>query len=110
MKSSHFISIFFLLNFCFTQVIDDRCASEFETILESKCRGIGSCSYNLQSCIPISSCSGNTQEDCEKRDCCFDKSTTNSEIPWCYNGTVISTILTTLYCSILELKPLLSKI
>ena len=66
MKSSYFISIFCLLNFCFTQVIEDRCASEFETILESKCRGIGSCSYNLQSCIPISSCSGNTQEDCEK--------------------------------------------
>ena len=36
---------------------------------------------------------GNTQisqEDCEKRDCCFDSNTASSDIPWCYNGTMIN--------------------
>lgn len=63
MKTTSLFLIFCLINYSLTQATQitvDQCAADFEEIIQTKCQGLGSCSFNPDddSCIPISSCSG----------------------------------------------------
>jgi hypothetical protein len=67
MKTESFILLFCLLSICFTQDSENQCETQFLSILETKCLGLGSsCAFNTanKKCLPISSCSGKSEDDC----------------------------------------------
>ena len=68
MKTESFILLFCLLSICFTQDSEYQCETQFLSILQTKCRGLGSCTLNTENlnCLPTSSCSGKSSDDCPK--------------------------------------------
>jgi len=68
MKTESFILLFCLLSICFTQDSENQCETQFLSILQTKCRGLGSCTLNTEklNCLPTSSCSGKSSDDCPK--------------------------------------------
>ena len=68
MKTESFILLFCLLNICFTQDSENQCETQFRSILQNKCLGLGSCTFNTanKKCLPISSCSGKSIDNCAK--------------------------------------------
>lgn len=72
MKTESFILLFCLLSICFTQDSENQCETQFRSILQNKCQslglGSGSCTFNTanKKCLPISSCSGKSSDNCAK--------------------------------------------
>lgn len=88
MKTESFILLFCLLSICFTQDSENQCETQFRSILETKCLGLGSsCAFNTanKKCLPISSCSGKSETDCpntipsdyHKKKCEYDRGTSS---------------------------------
>jgi len=90
MKTENFILLFCLLSICFTQDSENQCETQFLSILETKCLGLGSsCAFNTanKKCLPISSCSGKSIDNCAKtipsdyhnKKCKYDSGTSSCE-------------------------------
>ena len=90
MKTESFILLFCLLSICFTQDSENQCETKFLSKLQTECQNLGSsCTFNTANnkCLPISSCSGKSEADCQKtipsnyhyKKCEYDRGTSSCE-------------------------------
>ena len=62
-------------------------------------------SEKIDCAIDIASYTSKLEEICCQRGCCYKEQKSNSNIPWCYNKTISTTIPTTLITTILTTIP-----
>ena len=62
-------------------------------------------SEKIDCAIDIASDTSKLEEICCQRGCCYKEQKSNSNIPWCYNKAILTTIPTTLITTILTTIP-----